>query len=238
MRNLDIDNFIKIVIGLVMFNNIEHISSVHYLYAQKVFPIINNFDILNKLHSILVVVIIELSIIVFALKGNKLWTLLFTFCIFILSLIYYNVLDQFHFMNFQEIISKIILSLIFTVSIYIFSEMFAKSEKDKADLSSTGAEITNRKAYLKQLSKELDDTREQTIIEKAYYKKYKAEFELLKAEQVDWESLKIEFEKKKAELENEKAELEQELTCDICNDFIGKSLKSLNAHKGICKNKL
>ena len=233
-QQLNLNNFITIVIALVMINNIEHIASVHYHFAQKVFPNLE-WDILNKLHSVMVVVIVELSIIVFAIKGKKAWTLFFTFCIFILSLVYYDVISNWSEMSWQERITKIVLSIIFTVSIYIFSEMYAKRQQQKASLSKEEATIEQRKATANQLGLQIDKSRAE--ISEA---KVTIGFLQEKQKQMNTKKSELNFEieiikAKRLELEEEKEQIKAELTCSNCKIFVGKNIRSLNAHVGKCK---
>ena len=125
LKNLPSGTFTYLVIVLVMTNNIEHLAFVHYNIARHWF----SYDWMNHLHSVVVVVIIELSIIELVRRGKISFAGFYTFCLFILSLIYYPLYDYVLQAAWGNLIAAIVFSFMFTISIYYFA-ILAAEKKD------------------------------------------------------------------------------------------------------------
>ncbi|MDR6240954.1 hypothetical protein [Aureibacter tunicatorum] len=123
-------NFIKkhyllIIIGLVMINNIEHLAYVHHDISRKLFGHEG-----SMIHSIIVVVIIELSIMAFVINGKKTFALFFTIALFVLSMLYYDLRAFIAHGNWEQLISSTVYSTLFTIAIYMFSDMYNEKAND------------------------------------------------------------------------------------------------------------
>lgn len=223
MKRITINHFVMLVIAFVMANNIEHISYVHFSLAKQVFP-----DLwMNKLHSVVVVIIIEVSIMVFVIKGLQKWALLFTISIFVLSLDYYEIFTEIQSVRWY--ISSFVFSLIYTVSIYIFSEMFAELSKENKQSS----DISTRIKKLLEKEKEV----ETSILEKEKIEVRVTDELASLSNDLEEGRVSLAKETERAELLlKEKAEIEQELTCEHCGDYKATNFRQLNAHKGKCFN--
>ncbi|NJM13998.1 MAG: hypothetical protein HC896_00190 [Bacteroidales bacterium] len=76
MKNLlKTKNIIYLVIALVMLNNVEHLAYVHQMIARKIFGTVG----LNWWHSIGSVLVVELAIMVFVIRGQDVFAGMFTF---------------------------------------------------------------------------------------------------------------------------------------------------------------
>lgn len=246
-KDFKVLGYVTFLIGLIMLNNIEHIAYEHYLLSHKVFPEISffglskSFDFLNKAHSIFTVIVVELSIIFFAIKGEKAWVLFSTFLIFIFNISYYNLIADFSVLPVQEIIVKVSFSLFYTVSIYIFSDILAKKLAQKKYASELESTIEQRKAYLEQLGAEASKHRV-LISEIEQLKKDREQAEALlqkEAKEIEQARASLHKEEKvieqvRAGLENERAEISKELACPNCDKQFD-SQRGVNAHKGTCK---
>jgi len=237
------DLFTLLVIVMVMINNIEHISFVHYSFAQHVFPQLP-YDWLNKLHSAIVVVIIELSIIVFVIKGKKIWAGLFTFSIFILSIVYYDVIDGYELMTTQEKVSTILLSLIYTISIYIFSDMFSENINKDSLISELDRTISEKEQTISEKDQELKTIRNsKTDLERTKSKlgldimNREADMSDKKQELSEIENRMSELKLQRSEFEKEQSKVREELTCPYCKKYKATTINQLNAHKGSCDKK-
>lgn len=131
LKNLTpFDKVVLIVITLVMANNVEHLAFVHYSIARHSL----GTHLLNTLHSVLVVLIVELSIIVMVFKGQHVYAGMYTLFLFILSLIYYPLDTFWNNRQYGFFIASIIYSLMFTLSIWYFSRMAAKRQEENSEL--------------------------------------------------------------------------------------------------------
>ena len=150
-RILSIDNFILLVILLVMVNNVEHCAFVHYQVARRVFDMVW----MNKAHSVAVVIIIELSIVVFVVKGDHKAALFFTMMLFVLSMLYYDFRTFWINAEYEKILAAVTYSTMFTASIYIFSRMYAAKRMTNAEHAQLQLELKRLRAYKNKRIKEL-----------------------------------------------------------------------------------
>ena len=123
-------NAIYLIIVLVMLNNVEHLAYVHQMIARKLFGTTE----LNWWHSVASVCVIELAIMVFVIRGQDVFAGMFTFMLFVLSLIYYPM--DVYWVNGQwgKFFAAMIYSGMFTLSIYYFSRMAANRQQADAEL--------------------------------------------------------------------------------------------------------
>jgi len=129
LNKLPAGTFTYLVIVLVMVNNIEHLAWVHYNIARHWFQ----YDWINHLHSVIVVVIIELSIIELVRRGKIGFAGFYTLCLFILCLIYYPLSDYKEKAAYGNLIAAIIFSLMFTISIWYFSILAAEKKEEQEE---------------------------------------------------------------------------------------------------------
>ncbi|BDD08565.1 hypothetical protein FUAX_09970 [Fulvitalea axinellae] len=122
-------NFLLFVIVLVMFNNIEHCAYVHQEISRKLFGSVG----LNWAHSVTVVIIIELSIIAFVYAGERIFSILFTAALFSLNILYYDIRGFWEAGQYENILAALIYSCLFTISIYMFSELLSKQAKKRPE---------------------------------------------------------------------------------------------------------
>lgn len=109
-----------------MVNNIEHLAYVHYTIARHWFL----FPWMNEGHSVLVVIIVELSIIELVRRGKIGFAGFFTLCLFILSLIYYPLSEYAEKRMWGSLIAAIVFSIMFTVSILYFAVLAAERKQE------------------------------------------------------------------------------------------------------------
>ena len=159
-----------------MINNVEHLAYVHYHLAQKVFPTLD-FDWLNKAHSVLVVLIFEIVVITLVMEGKHAFAGLFTCCIFILSEIYYDVPELVISERFIDVIAASTYSLIFTISIYMFSRLLADKYADddarkslidtiyglRTELAASQSQVKQHESGLNAVKSALNDIKSQLI---------------------------------------------------------------------------
>jgi hypothetical protein len=124
--------FTYLVIILVMINNIEHLAYVHFGLARHWF----RYEWMNQLHSIIVVVIIELSIIELVRRGKIGFAGFYTLCLFVLSLIYYPLSEYVNRAAWGSLIAAIVFSIMFTISIWYFSVLAAEKKEEEDELES------------------------------------------------------------------------------------------------------
>ncbi|MEQ8548716.1 MAG: hypothetical protein RIC03_12440 [Cyclobacteriaceae bacterium] len=210
-------SIITAVIVLVMVNNVEHLAWVHYELAMKLFPIVPG-DWLNKLHSVAVVVIFEIVVITFAREGKQGYSQFFAFCIWILSMIYYDTPGLFMAGNWQLLIAAAVYSTIFTISIYMFSEMLAERQNE----TRMEAILADKNLRLQAESNEL----------KEHNIKAQDEINELKANCNELPELR----KSLALLQREKEEMLSRLKCPYCKHYKAESEAQLRAHKGHCSH--
>lgn len=214
------------VIALVMLNNVEHLAWVHYAIANKPFPTLQ-FDWLNKVHSLLVVVIFEIVVITFVRAGQKGFSLFFTFCIWILSMIYYKAPDLFILQHWEDLIAATVYSTIFTISIYMFSEMLAEWYQEQSMVKILSTRINELQAQVKELQSKCSTWEAAALQEQAKFEESHAE--LVEAHS-QIQTLKSEI--RRYQILEEKSL--KALKCPHCNDFTADSEAQLRSHKGHC----
>jgi predicted Zn-ribbon and HTH transcriptional regulator len=119
------ENVILFVIALAMLNNVEHLAYVHHSIARLSFP----YEWMNKVHSVIVVLILEVIIITLAHYGQRTFAGFYTFLLLCLQLIYYPLADYIADGEWGKFFAAVIYSTMFTVSIYYFSIMAAKRQE-------------------------------------------------------------------------------------------------------------
>jgi hypothetical protein len=137
-KKLPSGTFTYLVIVLVMINNIEHLAYVHYNIARHWFHI----DWMNPWHSVLVVVIIELSIIELVRRGKIGFAGFYTLCLFVLCLIYYPLDTYVAQAAWGNLIAAVVFSFMFTISIWYFSILAAETKEEKQQ-----AEVYEKKYF-------------------------------------------------------------------------------------------
>ena len=233
------DNFIVLVIILVMLNNIEHLAYVHHQIARQAFPTIQ----LNWWHSIFVVIIIELSIIVLVRKGKNTFAGAYTFMLFVLSLIYYPLPQYWQNAQYGLFIAAIVYSLMFTISIYYFAIMAAEKSSENSLLMNKVRQLDSAASELKQVRAKLEQS-------EASLKQIDADCKNYKFERAAFESQLQQGGKQVGKLLNElkqvndelqqlkiyKRQIEAACTCDKCGQQF-ESEASKRSHAGRCKVK-
>jgi|GEM_PF-1949857 Membrane-bound metallopeptidase len=231
--------WIMAVIALVMLNNIEHLAYVHYIIARHLFPTYEQ----NWWHSILVVIIIELSIIVLVNKGQENFALVYTLCLFALSLIYYPLDEYWQNGQYGRFMAAIIYSLMFTISIYYFARMAAERSYENSKLLNRTRELDEARAELQEVRAKLQQS-------EANLNKATAECRNLHFKMVDskdyLQQLNDTISEQKNELQQCKTELHQlrkfkqqieaACTCEKCGQTF-ESEASKRSHTGKCKGK-
>lgn len=231
--------WVNIVIALVMLNNIEHLAYVHHRIARLLFPTCQ----MNWWHSILVVIIIELSIIVLVNKGQKAFALVYTLMLFVLSLIYYP-LDQ-YWINGQYglFCAAIVYSLMFTISIYYFACMAAERswengkimtltrEKDKA-----AAELQELRAALHESEKKLQETETELQEESERCHELGGDLTRMIVDEVELRKQLQQANNELHQLRNYRQQIEAKCTCERCGQTF-ESEASKRSHTGKCKGK-
>lgn len=211
-----------------MLNNVEHLAWVHYEIANKPFPEIGE-DWLNKLHSLLVVIIFEIVVITFVRSGQKGFSIFFTFCIWILSMIYYKAPDLFFQESWQNLTAATVYSTIFTISIYMFSEMLAEWYQDENKEKILCTRINELQAELKQ--SQANCTTFQSELDK-----WSAGYNELHKDMEELESENVKLRRQLTEYQKAEEAARESLRCPHCRDFIADTEGQLRSHKGHCPN--
>lgn len=120
MKKNNFNNFLILVIALVMLNNVEHCAYVHHMIGHRI------FGDLSYLHSVGSVLIIELAIFAFVVKGQRAFAIFFTCSLFVLCMLYYDLRIFLKEGNWEHLTAAFVYSLLSTVTIYMFSEMYGK----------------------------------------------------------------------------------------------------------------
>lgn len=218
---------IFIVITLVMLNNVEHLGMVHYDLARKLFPIIGAGDWLNKAHSIVVVIIFEIVVVTFAILGKKGFSLFFTFCIWIISMIYYDAPDLFMQQRWEDLIAATVYSSIFTISIYMFSEMLAEWYQDDSMVKILRARINELQSTVKDLQSKCSTWEASALDTEAKLKEAEGTIAVLSGKHAALQRELTTYQRAE-----EKAR--EALRCPHCRDFIADTEGQLRSHKGHC----
>ncbi|MEO9474162.1 MAG: hypothetical protein ABJG41_01465 [Cyclobacteriaceae bacterium] len=214
------------VIGLVMLNNVEHLAWVHYDLANKVFPELP-FDWLNKLHSFIVVIIFEVVLVTFVREGKRGYSIFFTICIWVLSLIYYDASELIASSQWQNATAAAVYSTIFTISIFMFSEMLAELYQGENMVQILSTKIQQLQAELKESAHNLNERHAELAEVQAKFQE--SQSQLLKS-QAEATSLASQVTKYQKAEESRK----QDLTCEHCKTFVAESEANLRSHKGHC----
>lgn len=215
------------VIVLVMINNVEHLAFVHYTLAQHVFPVLG-FDWMNKLHSVIVVVIFEIVVITFVIKGEHTFAGLFTCCIFILSLVYYDVPELITKGQYIDVLSATTYSLIFTISIYMFSRMLADEFKVDERIINLETLVNDLRSNLQQSVSKCDETT-------AMLNDTKTELDHTQNELKEKLSELHHITKTANQLRSDADKVLEKLKCPYCG-VQNESEGQLRAHKGHCQH--
>lgn len=209
-----------------MINNVEHLSYVHYQLAHHVLPVIS-FDWLNKAHSIAVVLIFEIVIITFVMEGHKGFAGFFSFCIFILSQVYYEVPDLLAKGKYIEALAATTYSVIFTISPYMFSELLA-SHHEKQN------EVMQQIETNHQLRQQLNQTKATLNQKESEAIKLQSTIEVLQSNYTNFQQQVITLTKTNSTLEKQIQAAKEKLKCPYCSDYTATTDGQLRAHKGHC----
>jgi len=218
------------VITLCMLNNVEHLAAVHYDLAKKFFTI----NWMNVAHSVIVVIIFEVVVITFVILGKKGFSKFFTFCIWILSMIYYDadqlIMDE----KWIDLVAATVYSTIFTFSIYMFSDMLAEYYQENRLADILKKKIEEFKAQLKEKEEDLSKALLGINHQKQALQYHQNEIQNLKA---TIESLHTENAANLKTLEKyQQADKKRQstLTCPYCKTYVAESDAQLRSHKGHC----
>lgn len=115
-----------LVIILVMVNNVEHLAHVHFGIAR------HNLGFSMQayaIHSIIVVLIVELAIIEFVRRGKHIYAAVYTALLFVLQMVYYPIQTWLQNGDYDKVLAAVIYCILFTLSIYHFAKLFAEKEQ-------------------------------------------------------------------------------------------------------------
>lgn len=223
------ENGITLVIALVMLNNIEHLAWVHYDIARRVFAA----DWMNWLHSVLVVVIIEIAIIVLVRKGMDVFAGVYTFMLLILTLLYYPLGEYWNNGELARLLAAIIYSLMFTLSIWYFARMAAmkkRTAEKEGEFQLKYYELAKeREQYarkIQQLTAEMEQHKKERLHVEAKLQQFTANPHVpaVKLQEVERELVQLRAEKKMAAAAR---------TCEKCGtEFPSEASK--RSHIGRC----
>lgn len=215
-----------IVITLVMLNNVEHLAVVHYSIAQRPFPVFE-FDWLNKLHSLGVVIIFEVVVITFVREGKKEFSLFFTICIWVLSMIYYETPTLLATNHWKELTAASVYSTIFTISIYMCSEMLAQWYQEGNMVSILSAKINELRSQVKDLQANCTTWEAKAM-------KLQLELDQLKESSTDKDHKIQALTRLVDGYQKNQEKVKEALTCPHCKNFIAGNEAQLRSHKGHC----
>jgi hypothetical protein len=226
-----------VVVALVMINNIEHLAYVHYSIARHVF----HNPILDKGHSIIVVVIIELSIIVLVSKGQDVFAFVYTFMLLVLSMLYYP-LDQYWFNGeYGKLIAAIVYSFMFTLSIYYFSRMAAERNWENSQIREKNKRLDAAAIELQQLNKRLHQNeaalqqRENDLQQiAATLKQSKTDLLQSAANEKELAAKLLQTEKELQQFKKLQQQIAAACTCEKCGQTF-ETEASKRSHAGRCK---
>jgi len=125
-----------------MLNNVEHFAFVHNSISHTVFGEI------SWIHSVVVVLIIEGMIILFAVNGKEEYVYIFTLCLFVLQLIYYPLDSYWNDAEYGKLIAAVIFSFLFTFSIYYYAKLIADEIKDTLEVSNLTTQLSETRVSL------------------------------------------------------------------------------------------
>jgi hypothetical protein len=217
------NNVVYLILALTMLNNLEHVAWVHHNIARGSF----HNALLDKSHSIIVVLIIELGIVYLVHKGEHVFAGVFTFLLFLLQLIYYPLYEFVKTGQWENFIASIIFSLLFTISIYYFSIIAAKRKQNASMLEQFRAknkELYDKVHHYIQQLKAL-----KTVVDQS-----KAKMEQKDSELQQLRKDLLEKAKKLQELEKYQQQMKLACTCEKCGKVFD-SEASKRSHAGRCK---
>jgi hypothetical protein len=153
---LQTNKFLLLVVVLAMLNNLEHSANVYYSISKHTFGI----EWLDWTHAALVVLIIDLAIIAFVVNGRHLEAGLYGVAICIINLVYSDGINMF-FMEplpegekINQGVAKVIYSIMFTYSIYIFSKMYFEKQQKSTAYADAMHKVSSLQAELMQVRAE------------------------------------------------------------------------------------
>jgi hypothetical protein len=153
---LQTNKFLLLVVTLAMLNNLEHSANVYYSISKHTFGI----EWLDWTHAALVVLIIDLAIIAFVVNGRHLEAGLYGVAICIINLVYSDGINMF-FMEplamgekINQGVAKVIYSIMFTYSIYIFSKMYFEKQQKSTAYADAMHKVSSLQAELMQVRAE------------------------------------------------------------------------------------
>lgn len=219
------DKIILIVITLVMANNVEHLAWVHYSIARHALGSV----LLNKIHSILVVVIVELAIMAMVFKGEEGFAGLYTFFLLALSLIYYPLKQYWINGEWEKFIAAIIFSLMFTLSIWYFARVAAKRKQDANEVEQYLVKYGNAARELAATKATVNTLRDQL-------EQFSSNSQKNAATETEATRKLQQLEKELHELRQYKKQVTAACTCRYCNTVF-ESEASKRSHEGKCKTK-
>lgn len=216
--------FLLIIITLTMFNNLEHGAELYYRITEPIYP--KSWLPYIHLQAYFVIIVIDLAVIGFIVNGKTKDSKAFAFLLFIINLIFWDVLTGIsttHYADLPKIsllLAKIFFSAAFSYLIHKMSSLYFERVVGYSSLEQLRAEY------------------EQTLADK---KELAAAIEQKKAEVKATCEKNLELEEKTKCSSNIISRIEQEFTCPQCNEFkanysesVAMAFKSLNAHKGVC----
>jgi predicted Zn-ribbon and HTH transcriptional regulator len=233
------ENVITLVIILVMLNNVEHLAWVHYDIARHVFPTI----LMNKAHSIIVVVIIELAIIVLVRRGMDAFAGVYTVMLLALSLLYYPMSEYWKTGEYARFIAAIIYSLMFTLSIWYFARMAAekklnaaKEEGYKQKWYAANKQLEQNGSKLQKLEAELQQIRADREKIAVMLQQKQAKLQQIEAAETIPVATYQELQQKLQQLEAFRRHAIELRTCEKCGQVF-PSEASKRSHVGRCQGK-
>ncbi len=216
--------FLLIIITLTMFNNLEHGAELYYRITEPIYP--KSWLPYIHLQAYFVIIVIDLAVIGFIVNGKTKDSKAFAFLLFIINLIFWDVLTGIsttHYADLPKIsllLAKIFFSAAFSYLIHKMSSLYFERVVGYSSLEQLKAEYDQALAEKKQITADLEHQKAEalTTLKKSL---------LLEEKQLC--SAKI------------ISRIEQEFTCPHCNEYkanylegIPTAFKSLNAHKGTC----
>lgn len=231
--------FLLIIIALTMFNNLEHGAELYYKITQSIYPVA--WQPYIHIQAYFVIIVIDLAVIGFIVNGKTNDSKAFAWLLFIINCIFWNVLTEIANVSINDVerisllLAKIFFSAAFSYLIHKVSTLyfekingFSNLEQLKAELEQTQAERKQLEAVIynyEEVNEQLKADNEQSIID---------------IKKVDEE--RENFKEKALSFSADLSKIQAELTCANCKSFkadhskgIASALKSLNAHKGLCK---
>lgn len=222
-----------------MFNNLEHGAELYYRITKPIYP----ESWLPYIHwqAYFVIVVIDLAVIGFVVNGKTKDSKAFAWLLFLINCIFWDVLTEMattHYKDVERIsllIAKVFFSAAFSYLIHKVSTLyfekvngFSSLEQVLAQNYQNVAALEQERANLKQAEALINHANSKLEQNESTINKQVEEIATLR-DQVFGIGHKI-------------IKIESELTCPVCEEFVAdysegihKAIKSLNAHKGVCK---